>query len=611
MKDLWVTTKELSLIFGIAQQNVRKKAVVQHYTTRYVHGRGRGGRVLEYKLSSLPIEVQEMYCALHNLSLPNDTTDYIEYERKYTGKQKGKAAFRAGVVRRFWRSGKNAAAFVRDFNAENSDTQISEWQLRDWEQRYKASDHNLESLVDRRGENRTGTETVSPEAWQYFLELILTPQGRSVQLCYDLVIRKYPNEPSVRTFQRKWSEFPDIAKIKAGGSKDKFELQFASQYRDYDSIEHSNSMWCLDHHLSDVLVRNKRGKIVRLWMTAILDVKSRKVMSMVIRDGYPNKTAIKQGLRIAIERYGIPELIQTDNGKDYLSKDLDPNEENTLLSLLGISKSTALPKHGQSKPIERFFETLETRLGKRFYSYAGHNAKKRPDYLQKLNKKLEDDPNIMDMDEFIKLCNEWIENEYSETKHHGNGMNGKTPNEVYYSNCENIRRFDDKAKLAIICGERVSRKVRHDCIQLFEEYYYAKNGELTNYIGKTVTVVYTPENVDVLYVFDENFRQICTVSARTRSAFRTKTADDIHEVQKLRKTAKKIVREQMPKARLSITDTIIQNHKEEHDFQLKTESVEAVATETLEVIPAPNRKKKSSFALYNECVEAEKKKEVI
>ena len=124
-------------------------------------------------------------------------------------------------------------------------------------------------------------------------------------------------------------------------------------------------------------------------------------------------------------------------------------------------------------------------------------------------------------------------------------------------------------------------------------------------------MVYTPENVDVLYVFDENFRQICTVSARTRSAFRTKTADDIHEVQKLRKTAKKIVREQMPKARLSITDTIIQNHKEEHDFQLKTESVEAVATETLEVIPAPNRKKKSSFALYNECVEAEKKKEVI
>ena len=161
MKDLWVTTKELSLIFGIAQQNVRKKAVVQHYTTRYVHGRGRGGRVLEYKLSSLPIEVQEMYCALHNLSLPNDTTDYIEYERKYTGKQKGKAAFRAGVVRRFWRSGKNAAAFVRDFNAENSDTQISEWQLRDWEQRYKASDHNLESLVDRRGENRTGTDRKS------------------------------------------------------------------------------------------------------------------------------------------------------------------------------------------------------------------------------------------------------------------------------------------------------------------------------------------------------------------------------------------------------------------------------------------------------------------
>lgn len=606
MKEIWITTNELAAIQGITPQAVLKfRNSTSNYITRYVHGRGRGGKVLEYKLSSLPIEIQEKYCTMLNIPLPNDTTNYIEYEQKYTGKQKEKAAFRAGVVRRFWRSGKNAAAFVRDFNAENLNIKISEWQLRDWEQRYKFSEHNLESLIDRRGKNRTGTETISNEAWQYFLELILTPQGRSVQLCYDLVIRKYPNEPSVRTFQRKWAKFPDIAKIKSEGLKDKFELQLASQYRDYDSIEHSNSMWCLDHHLSDVLVRNKRGKIVRLWMTAIIDVKSRKVMSMVIRDGYPNKTAIKQGLRIAIEQYGIPELIQTDNGKDYLSKDLDPNEENTLLSLLGISKSTALPKHGQSKPIERFFETFENRFGKRFYSYAGSNAKKRPDYLRKLNKRLEDDLNIVDMDEFISLCHEWIENEYAETKHHGNGMNGKTPNEVYYSNCENIRRLDDKAKLAIICGERVSRKVRHDCIQLFEEFYYARNGELTNYIGKTVTVVYTPENVDVLYVFDEKFRQICTVSARTRSAFRTKTADDIHEVQKLRKAAKKIVQEQMPKARLSITDTIIQNHMEEFEYSRENEE------EQESFIPeAPNRPK-SSFSVYSEYAEKQYKKGVI
>ena len=78
MKDLWVTTKELSLILGIAQQNVRKKALVQNYKTRYVYGRGRGGKVLEYQLSSLPIDVQERYCALHDVSLPNDTTDYSE-----------------------------------------------------------------------------------------------------------------------------------------------------------------------------------------------------------------------------------------------------------------------------------------------------------------------------------------------------------------------------------------------------------------------------------------------------------------------------------------------------------------------------------------------------
>ena len=98
-------------------------------------------------------------------------------------------------------------------------------------------------------------------------------------------------------------------------------------------------------------------------------------------------------------------MIQTDNGKDYLSKDLDPNEENSLLSLLGIEKMTALPKHGQAKPIERFFGTLEEGFGKFCYGYAGNDAKKRPDYLHKLSKNLANDPNIQEIDDFITACN--------------------------------------------------------------------------------------------------------------------------------------------------------------------------------------------------------------
>ncbi|MGN0674518.1 MAG: Mu transposase C-terminal domain-containing protein [Oscillospiraceae bacterium] len=608
MKEIWITTKELAFILGIAQQNTRKQAMHRDYVTRYTNGRGRGGKVMEYLLSSLPAPVQERYSELHKISIPDDTTEISEYESKYTGKQKEKAAFRKGVVHKYWRSGKSAAAFVREFN-KNSDVQISEWQLRDWEQRYKISGHSLESLIDRRGENRTGTETISPEAWQYFLELILTPQGRSVQACWEKVKEKYVDIPSVRTFERKYTDIPEIVKTKAEGKNDSFELQLPSLYRDYSGLS-SNEIWCLDHHLSDVFVRNKRGKVVRLWMSCILDVRSRKVMSMVIRDAKPNKIAIKQGLRIAIEKYGLPKMIQTDNGKDYLSKDLDPNEEMSILSMLGIEKTTALPYHGQSKPVERFFETLENGFGKFCYGYAGNDAKNRPDYLRKLPDELAKDTNIQDMDDFISACNYWIDNVYAEKIHSGNAMNGRTPNEAYAQEMVEKRIFSNKTELAVICGERVKRVVRHDCIELFNRIYRAKDGALVNYIGKRVTVVFMPENIDVLYVFDEKFRQICTVIASVLTPFRTSTMEDYQEIKREQKKAKQIVAAQMPKTQLSVTDSLIQKQAEEQSYKNNLEVAENSVSEP-EFRPAPSQRKKSSFALYNECMEAEKKKEVI
>lgn len=64
------------------------------------------------------------------------------------------------------------------------------------------------------------------------------------------------------------------------------------------------------------------------------------------------------------------------------------------MNVLGIGKITATPYHGQAKSVERFFRTLEERFGKMFYSYAGNDAKKRPEHMAKTLKKLEQDENI-------------------------------------------------------------------------------------------------------------------------------------------------------------------------------------------------------------------------
>lgn len=597
---IWISSAELAALLGVTLRSVTKfQAENGKYMTRYIPGKGRGGKVLEFALSSLPEEIQEKYCELHNIPLP-ESDEYNGYERKYSGNQKEKASFRAGVIHKYWRSGKSAAAFVRSFN-EQSEIRISEWQLRDWERKYKASGHDLESLIDRRGEGRTGEETISQEAWTYFLQLILTPQGRSVQACWEKVKAEYPDIPSVRTFERKYKDIPDIIKTKAEGIEDKFSLMLPSLYRDYSDL-HSNDIWCLDHHLSDVFVRNKRGKIVRPWMSCIMDVRSRKIMSMVIRDAKPNKTAIKQGLRIAIEKYGIPKMIQTDNGKDYLSKDLDPNEENSMLAVLGIEKTTAIPYHGQSKPVERFFGTLESKFGKFCYGYAGNDAKKRPDYLKKTSEALAKDTHIQSIDEFIRSCQSWIDNEYGESVHMGNAMNGKTPNQVYASELTEIKTIDDKLRLAVVCGEREQRVVRHDSIELLGRTYRARDGALVNYIGKKVTVVYLPENIDKLYVFDEKFRQICTVTASVLTPFRTSTMEDYQEIRREQKKARKLVESQMPKAMLSVADSLIQRQSEERT---------AADNNELSDTAAPVRSHRSSFQIFNDYEEAHKNEEVV
>lgn len=70
---------------------------------------------------------------------------------------------------------------------------------------------------------------------------------------------------------------------------------------------------------------------------------------------------------------------------------MDTANTNSALALLHIEKISATPYHGQAKPVERFFGTFEERFDKRFYSYLGHDAKQRPEHMQKTNIKLADD----------------------------------------------------------------------------------------------------------------------------------------------------------------------------------------------------------------------------
>jgi hypothetical protein len=60
----------------------------------------------------------------------------------------------------------------------------------------------------------------------------------------------------------------------------------------------------------------------------------------------------------------------------------------SLVNQLGINTIYATPYHGQTKTIERFFGTFETRFGKFWETYIGRNAQNRPEHTKKPDSKL-------------------------------------------------------------------------------------------------------------------------------------------------------------------------------------------------------------------------------
>ncbi|MFV0344127.1 MAG: hypothetical protein ACK5JH_14780 [Anaerocolumna sp.] len=204
----WLKIKEAAEILGITERGVRKAARQQNkYEYRHVEGKGRGGIQIEIALESLPQEEQNKY---------NNVTEEITYKEitQFTGKQREEANFKALIIEQYQRSKLSSDDFVKVFNERNPDTVISKAQLFRWQRKYKCG--GVADLIDMRGGHNRGRITIPPEAWEYFYSLYMTLQKRSVQRCWELTKREYPNIPTVSAFERNLTTIPKLAMIYLG-----------------------------------------------------------------------------------------------------------------------------------------------------------------------------------------------------------------------------------------------------------------------------------------------------------------------------------------------------------------------------------------------------------
>lgn len=359
-----------------------------------------------------------------------------------------------------------------------------------------------------------------------FLRAVYDFAKRSIEICWEYTKTEYPEIPSVSAFERKVKTIPEPVIIFYREGEKAFNDSLVCMERSKEDI-HSNDIWFSDHHLMDVAVLNNRGRVFRPWLTAFFDARSNKVIAFIIRDKSADATVIKQCLRKGMEEFGVPKELYFDNGKDYREKSFNKDFPLSLTKQLGINQIYATPYHGQAKPIERFWETLEDRFCKFFPTYLGKDAKKRPEDMRVTFEKLKD--KCPTMEQFTDLLGKHM-NKYNNTPSGGIDMDGKCPDQVYFENLAVKNEVHDKSILRILCGTFDERTVQKNGVQYQGRFYY--HTDLIAHQGEKVIINYDPSNMDELNVFDENMRAICKAAAKVRTPFRHTTQEQIREAMK-------------------------------------------------------------------------------
>ncbi len=152
-------------------------------------------------------------------------------------------------------------------------------------------------------------------------------------------------------------------------AKSKFLPAQGNQRELYDM---KNMCWQIDSSPADIIVRDDETlEPFRPHILSVVDVFSGMGVATLV--GKSNSLSLTRLLWKAIDKFGKPDMIKGDNGKDYLSKYFQ-----SLLDSLNISYDAAIAYAGeQNALVERRFGTLQHAGISKMHGHIGNNLAKR------------------------------------------------------------------------------------------------------------------------------------------------------------------------------------------------------------------------------------------
>lgn len=531
------------------------------------------GRQLEYliKLNCLPQYAQNKYYGNDCSANYSDAPEWAKQQaEKYLPIIKASENIKGSALQEF----------ISTWNAtHNKELNTSYPALIKMKRRY--FQYGINGLLANYGKC-AGKSIVSDDYFDYFKNLYLIEGAPSASSCWDMTFgyaKRLNNSilkeefPTVKTFMRRLErEIPSQSIYLARYGQSAWNRKYGGYIeRDYSNIT-CGKVWVSDHAQIDVACFTDKGTVVFPWVTVWRDYKSGKWLGWLLQTGNPNSDHIFQTFYYSASKYGLPEDVIIDNGKDYRSKDfaggrnhfkVDINEgrANSMLNELNVNVHFALPYNAQTKPVERDFLKIKELLSKHCVGYRGGNVVERPEKLAKEIKQ----GKIVTFTDFKKIFDDFITNILNKRPSQGKNLKGLSPDELFNQEfTEIITPSKDALKLFCMRTSRNFTIGRNGIKDNSLDITYW-NDWLISYTGEKVYLRRDIQNYKEAWVFkldnDEFIGKVSAVKAVAALHADKISKEEFKEAMSIKKRNLKIAKEYIKQTREISLEEQCENYK--------------------------------------------------
>ncbi len=349
--------------------------------------------------------------------------------------------------------------------------------------------------------NRTGTSIIetNENMRDLVIGLMAAKPHISAKLVYQSIeVRFSDSLPSARTvarFMDKWKHDNHEA-FTAVSNPDAWKNKYKAALGKLDEdVVRINQRWAVDSTPGDIQLVDGRYNIL-----GAIDLATRRVILHVSKNS--TAEAVSMLLRKCILKWGVPEQIKMDNGKDYASDRVQRN----LLALQIQACFSQKFSPWEKGNVERMFRSFSHGLFELLPGFAGHNVaeaqslRAKESFADRMYTKNKSTEIKITAAELQSFCDKWTEHVHAHAPHQG--LEGKTPFQRTAEMRGHLRTIDDVRALDLLLADVPDnngiRTVSKKGIKVEGRFYIS--AELATVIGQSVQCFYH-EDLGTLVVY--------------------------------------------------------------------------------------------------------------